>query len=95
VKYKSLKKILSYLVFIVGLFCFPMYANAATEHGFSLIGVKCPMDNYADLDGDDKYYQCMDDYLDGLLDTYVIENSDNVDPGTIVMIELQYTPGAD
>lgn len=89
-----LKYLFSWWLLITTLFCMPLMAKAGEEHNLSLVGVKCPMDNYASETGDDKYYACMDDYLAGDLDTYVVGEGDNVDPGTVIMFALHYVPGA-
>jgi len=89
---KSLKFL---LVGIITAFtmCLPNQVWAAAEHKLNLSAVACPMENYADQTGNDQYYACMDDYLNGNLSAGAITSGGNVKPGTTVMVILNYVPG--
>ncbi len=88
---KNIKCILETIILMI-IIGFPNQTFAAAEHKFSLSGVVCPMDNYASETGNDKYYACMDDYLNGNLSETVVAG-DKVEPGTTVMVILNYSPG--
>ncbi len=89
------KKFKYLLVSMIMMFavCLPNSVFAAADHNLSLSGVVCPVENYADKTGKDIYYACMEDYLDGNLDAGLISSGDNVEPGTTVMVILNYKPG--
>ncbi len=88
-------RILLFSLFAICMMSFPNSVFAAGEHTFNLKAVKCPVDDYANdgLSGDDIYYACMEDYDGGLLDTYEVGNGGNIDPGTTLMLVLNYVPG--
>lgn len=91
-----MKKKLRYLVvstILMFVACLPNQVFAAAEHKLSLSGVICPMENYESETGNDKYYACMDDYLNGTLSAGTINSGDKVKPGTTVMVILHYSPG--
>lgn len=68
---------------------------AAEKHGLSYRAIKCPISTYEAQGntGDDVYWACFDDFVSGNLDTYMISNGDNIDPGTVVLLIIDYTLG--
>ena len=93
-----LKNIRFYCFFLLMLciISFIGVAHAADKHGLSYRAVKCPISTYEEEGntGDDLYWACFDDYVDGNLDTYMISSGDNIDPGTVVLLIIDYTLGA-
>ena len=89
-----LKNIFCFNVILLGMFFNFKNINAAENHTLSLSAVKCDMTRYEDQVGDDKYYTCLDDYLNGDLDSYVIHSNDDVEPGTVLLGIVNYTPGS-
>ena len=80
------------LVMFMVLFI-PYRVKADTAHNLNLKMVKCDADKYNGLATYDDYEECQLDYLDGLLDTYVVNSKDEIDPGTTLMFVLNYVPG--
>ena len=54
-----------FIVILLGIFLIPINTFAASKHGIGIRAYKCPMDDYEDESGDDKYYACLEDYLNG------------------------------
>ena len=83
-------------LFTFFLFGFSNIVSAADKHGLSYRAIKCPISTYesAGNTGDDLYWACFDDYVAGNLDTYMISSGDNIDPGTVVLLIVDYTLGA-
>ena len=85
-----------FLIFVMFLFGLPNVVFAADKHGLSYRAIKCPISNYenAGQSGDDLYWSCFDDYVAGNLDTYMVSNGDNIDPGTVILLIIDYTLGS-
>ena len=94
-RFKNIKLYCLFLL-IVFMVSFMGVAHAADKHGLSYRAVKCPISTYetAGNTGDDLYWACIDDYLAGNLDTYMIGSGDNIDPGTVVLLIIDYTLGS-
>lgn len=87
---KYIKINLILVSFLVLLVVIPSKAMANTEHGLELKAVVCDKDKYNDSDPVNNYIGCYNDYKAGLLDSYVKNNGDEIEPGTIVMNVVTY-----
>ena len=87
---KYLKVNLILILFLILVFITPSKVMAANEHGLELKAVVCDKDKYNDSDPVNNYIGCYDDYKAGLLDSYVKNNGDEIEPGTIVMNVVTY-----
>lgn len=72
----------------------PYSVKADTPHELNLKMVKCDDSSYNNLASYDDYENCYNDYLEGLLDTYIVNSGDEIDPGTTLMFILNYVPGS-
>jgi len=94
----KLKNIRYFLFGLVTFFLLGVSNNvfAANKHGLSYRAIKCPISTYesSGITGDDLYWACFDDYVAGDLDTYMISSGDNIDPGTVVLLIVDYSLGA-
>lgn len=93
----NFKNIKYYFFVLLILIIFSSTNNiyAAEKHGLSYRAIKCPISTYEAQGntGDDIYWACFDDFVSGNLDTYMISNEDNIDPGTVVLLIIDYTLG--
>lgn len=89
----NLKKFLSLIILFV-FALIPSVAKADTPHQLSFKMVKCDPSKYNNFATLEDYENLQADYLDGLLDSYVVGPDDEVDPGTTVMFVLNYLPGS-
>lgn len=87
---KYLKVNLILILFLILVIITPSKVMAANEHGLELKAVVCDKDKYNDSDPVNNYIGCYDDYKAGLLDSYVKNNGDEIEPGTIVMNVVTY-----
>lgn len=87
---KYLKVNLILILFLILVVITPSKVMAANEHGLELKAVVCDKDKYNDSDPVNNYIGCYDDYKAGLLDSYVKNNGDEIEPGTIVMNVVTY-----
>ena len=85
-----LKVNLILILFLILVIITPSKVMAANEHGLELKAVVCDKDKYNDSDPVNNYIGCYDDYKAGLLDSYVKNNGDEIEPGTIVMNVVTY-----
>ena len=85
-----LKVNLILILFLILVVVIPSKVMAANEHGLELKAVVCDKDKYNDSDPVNNYIGCYDDYKAGLLDSYVKNNGDEIEPGTIVMNVVTY-----
>lgn len=91
------RKYLRSFLYALMLFVFvvlPFEVKADTPHELNLKMVKCDDSLYNGLASYDDYENCYYDYLDGALDTYVVNSGDEIDPGTTLMFILNYVPGS-
>lgn len=88
------KNIIFYVLIMFVMVLIPCSVKADTPHNLNLKMVKCDADNYNGLATYDDYQNCQYDYLDGLLDTYIVNSGDEIDPGTTLMFILNYVPGS-
>ena len=87
---KYVKVNLILILFLILVVVAPSKVMAANEHGLELKAVVCDKDKYNDSDPVNNYVGCYDDYKAGLLDSYVKNNGDEIEPGTIVMNVVTY-----
>lgn len=87
---KYVKVNLILILFLILVVVAPSKVMAANEHGLELKAVVCDKDKYNDSDPVNNYIGCYDDYKAGLLDSYVKNNGDEIEPGTIVMNVVTY-----
>lgn len=87
---KYIKVNLILTLFLILMIVTPSKVMAANEHGLELKAVVCDKDKYNDSDPVNNYIGCYDDYKAGLLDSYVKNNGDEIEPGTIIMNVVTY-----
>lgn len=85
--------VIFYMLVLFMMAFVPCVAKADTAHNLNLKMIKCDADKYNGLATYDDYESCQLDYLDGLLDTYIVNPGDEIDPGTNLMFILNYVPG--
>ncbi|MBO5475267.1 MAG: cadherin-like beta sandwich domain-containing protein [Bacilli bacterium] len=86
----------SILFFVITIiFAIPLSVNAAGEHGLSTKAVVCDSSIYNSSDYEENAANCYGDYIEGNLNTYIKENGTVIDPGTFVMIVVEYHLGAE
>lgn len=88
--YKSFLYLFIFFVFVL----FPYSVKADTPHELNLKMVKCDDSLYNGLATYEDHENCYYDYVDGNLDTYMVNAGDDVDPGTTLMFILNYVPGS-
>lgn len=86
--------IVFYVLLMMTMVFLPNVVKADTPHNFNLKMVKCNADDYNGLATWDDYADCQYDYLEGNLDTYIVNPGDEIDPGTTLMFILNYVPGS-
>ena len=82
-----------YLFFLAFIILVPSKTLAADIHGLELKAVVCDKDKYTSDVATTNAVSCYKDYKSGLLDTYIKENGDKIDKGTLVIVVLSYTYG--
>ena len=65
----------------------------ALSHGLNLKAVVCDPTVYNDSDNDVNLDNCYEDYKSGTLDSYIKNNNDEIQPGTVVIIVASYKMG--
>ena len=65
----------------------------ALSHGLNLKAVVCDPTVYNDSDNDVNLDNCYEDFKDGVLDSYIKNNNDEIQPGTVVIIVASYKMG--
>lgn len=90
---KKVKINLIFMMILAFVLVIPFAANAAADHGLELKAVVCDPELYNDSDPVNNYINCYTDYQSGLLDGYVKNNGDEIEPGTLVMAVASYKYG--
>lgn len=62
-------------------------------HRLEIEGILCSKDLYQDEDAYDIFENCREDYLNGMLNDYILKENDSVDPGDIVLFIQKYIYG--
>ena len=85
----KIKRVLTNIIILSVIFlCNPFCVKASTDYNFSFKTVKC--DPTADGMTAAK---CRNNYLNGSLDSYIVENNGDLEPGNKIMVVVQLSVG--